>query len=235
MGFLRRICPSSEAFPIGETSPLLNPQWSSRANYPSLSSARAHPRPGGAPQPLLGKFDTILIPVRLASIPRSLTAFIPGMDSSPNQSGQKVEAPLGRSGALSLNRGHWPPPYHFLSWRYSLTASGSPVGVSLWRFAFRRCSSRVPSSSAIQSWRPDHHWRPFRMQLPCRSREYVDSITCRAAGKAIYRNSGIQTSITTRNHNSQLWHRGQKCVLRPATTTLRIGVPHRRQGSPVRW
>ncbi len=31
------------------------------------------------------------------------------------------------------------------------------------------------------------------------------------------------------------WHWGQKCELRPPITFLRMGVPHTRQGSPVRW
>ena len=173
MGFLRRPCSSREAFPIGETSPLLSLYFSSRANYPCLSSARALSPSGGRASAASWqiRYYSELHPagkcpaVTDGSSPRAISLKPAGR----SQKGRK--APLVSSGASGLNRGHWPPPYHSMNCGILVTAFGFPAGFSLGRFAFWRRS--FPGAFLFigppTAGGPAHHWHPSYMQSSCRS------------------------------------------------------------------
>ena len=145
MGFLRRPCSSREAFPIGETSPLSSSLFlSSWANYPCLSSARAHPLPGGAPQPLLGNSDTTANRSRWQVSQGYFRCSGAGCGPAKGNQSRKVKAPPVMSGALDFKRGHWPPRITMIAvFNSPLLAPGRLLS---WEIRLWLRSRRVPLS-----------------------------------------------------------------------------------------
>ncbi len=198
-GFQRRPCSFREAFPFGEISPPLS-RLQLRSEVSLLSSARALPGSGGAPQPLIGKFDTTATRARL-QVPRPVPSWH-----------RLLPVPSGSSVVIFIQcawNGKAPP---VSEWR-SRTEPGSLASPVLLCDLSTAIGFRSTFSLEIRSWAVACAGRlhssaghflaacsslaPSNMQSSCRSPAFIVSTVCGRFPCRTCRNSGVLSRDST--------------------------------------